>query len=321
MPRVSPARLGDLPFAFVQTIAVATTAANVLAAAVTFARILGGDRRAVKFRIFMAALNTIAAVETALGAVFMYGTSGIVSLKYESPISALVHLGLWLLQLEMRLLFLLLFSNDLRAGWTESGKNYARATVFAIHMVLWWPVYIYSNVEFTSFMTLWWTYGPTVALFIQAIVTFAQSYIIITTLLRRSKALNGEVTTEQHTVLIISLAVSLVAELCGIVAFLMMSIFLNPAADPDHYWLVVQVAVTAVGWKTLSESLALSRMVRIVAGKQSVARVNSHIVKLMTKIPNLKRSKEYRSSDIATHRSQPVPTSFCAGPPPSMAEQ
>ncbi|KAL2917455.1 hypothetical protein HK105_203121 [Polyrhizophydium stewartii] len=96
MPRISIVRLRDPLFAMVLAVELVTIAANVLVVASIIARIARGDRKAIRLRTGIAALNTTAAVLLILNTALTYAIDSAIGGQFESPLVALVGLGLWL---------------------------------------------------------------------------------------------------------------------------------------------------------------------------------------------------------------------------------
>ncbi|KAL2917453.1 hypothetical protein HK105_203119 [Polyrhizophydium stewartii] len=185
MPRISPARLQDPLFVIVLAVELVTIAANVLVVASIIARIARGDRKAIRLRTGIAALNTTAAVLLILNTALTYAIDSAIGGQFESPLVALVGLGLWLQQLELWFTFTMLLSTDVRGTWTEGGEARARIVVVLINLVLLGPEYVAGSVTLTGAM-LW-------------------SYVIISALLRCSKTLDAKASAEHHTLLIVTL--------------------------------------------------------------------------------------------------------------------
>nr|KAJ3419650.1 hypothetical protein HK105_006702 [Polyrhizophydium stewartii] len=114
----------------------------------------------------------------------------------------------------------------------------------------------------------WWVLGISVGMVGACIIGCVQSYMIISALLRRSKTLDAKASAEHHTLLIVTLAGSVCAEICGFTAFWALLLVKFPDGSFDYTGLAAQIAVMSLGWKSLAESLALSRMFDIAPGKQ-----------------------------------------------------
>ncbi|KAL2917443.1 hypothetical protein HK105_203109 [Polyrhizophydium stewartii] len=128
------------------------------------------------------------------------------------------------------------------------------------------------------------------------------SYMIISALLRRSKTLDAKASAEHHTLLIVTLAGSVCAEICGFTAFWALLLVKFPDGSFDYTGLAAQIAVMSLGWKSLAESLALSRMFDIAPGKQRAFGFSTRVVKLVSKIPTAMSSKEQNVLEVVRHR-------------------
>ncbi|KAL2917456.1 hypothetical protein HK105_203122 [Polyrhizophydium stewartii] len=196
----------------------------------------------------------------------------------------------------------MLLSTDVRGTWTERGKTRARIVVVVAHLVLLGPEYVVGSTEFTDVVFWWWVIGISVGMVGACIIGCVQSYMIISALLRRSKTLDAKASAEHHTLLIVALAGSVCAEICGFTAFWAPLLVKFPDGSFDYTGLAAQIAVMSLGWKSLAESLALSRMFDIAPGKQRAFGFSTRVVKLVSKIPTAMSSKEQNVLEVVRHR-------------------
>ncbi|KAL2917458.1 hypothetical protein HK105_203124 [Polyrhizophydium stewartii] len=309
MPRISPARLQDPLFVIVLAIGLVTIAANVLVVASIIARIARGDRKAIRLRTGIATLNTIAAGLSILNTTFAYAVNGVDNTHFESLLFSLTGLGMLLMQLELWFTFTMLLSTDVRGTWTERGKTRARVAVVVAHLVLLGPEYVVVTAELPLFIFVWWTIGMLLNQIIVCVVSFTQSYVIISALLRRSKSLDAADSAKQHTTLIAALAGSVVAELCGIGAFLVIAATGSVKFDADYVWLAVHIIIISLGCKVVADSFSVSRMIDLVSGKQRSSLMMPHISKLMPKL-----LKPWSSKGESNGRADEARSTYSAPP-------
>ncbi|KAL2918066.1 hypothetical protein HK105_202480 [Polyrhizophydium stewartii] len=290
----------------------ATAAANLFVAGLIASQLLRGRNAAWRMFAFLAILNIVSVVAQVLVAYRIYfelGTSPL-SFALRNSFIGFLFLGFSFVQLEFRFVFGVLFASRPEDVWTPSAKTRARIAVAIAHFTLAWGQYVPQSV------------------FLMANTTSA--YLITSALLRTSKRISPDDTTQVRHRLIWFLCFSIAVESAGIAAYICESVL---GANPRPEWanlvqMLFQISVASLGCEAVFQSLSLMIMTDLVAGKvapiSAKANLLRHIwnaVKKRSMLQQAEDSELARPSSVTKCPDKATPSATMAGPSPTLVAQ
>ncbi|KAH6570132.1 hypothetical protein BASA50_004792 [Batrachochytrium salamandrivorans] len=183
--------------------------------------------------------------------------------------------GMLSLQLEIRLVFNLMFSTR---RLTHEYKALARVLVLILHLFLAWPVYLMSVSGLPSWGKTWQTAGIAIQAVLLAGISAYQAFIIVWSLsdLRKKQEANNSASNNMTSVttngILLSVVVATVFNICGILAFFAQAFLITEDLGTDQYYLGIlanHLAVITFCCEALSESFILVFVIEMIRAKST----------------------------------------------------
>ncbi|KAK5666994.1 hypothetical protein QVD99_006213 [Batrachochytrium dendrobatidis] len=176
--------------------------------------------------------------------------------------------GMCLLQLEVRFIFDILFSNSHTATWSDFQKIKLRAIVISLHLLLCWPEYLHRVLTIKdSWYITWWIGGLGIQSVILACLSVFQAYSVINALLKTTRRRSSKYVRIAHRLLMTAIILVIVLSFASWAASIGAGILLRkPDIELNRLGtLGDQLSVSGVAFEVLFESIALLVMIDLVS--------------------------------------------------------